>query len=118
MVGSGGMLTSKSSSSGDRPRRAPSIDNNLAHAPLDDIRRQVVRFINKEDGTTRTVNVASCSSGVEVLERVLKKFGKWGVGMSTDTESEEDGDRLEVDGWGVYAETDPDPDGEFNLKLR
>lgn len=111
VVGSGGMPTSKSSSSGDRPRKAPSADN-TAPVPLEDIRRQVVRFINKEDGTTRTVNVASCSSGVEVLERVLKKFGKWGIGMSTDTESDEDGDRLEVDGWGVYADNDPDPEGE------
>ena len=110
VVGSGGMIASKSSSSGERQRRAPSESN--SQVPLEDIRRQVVRFINKEDGTTRTVNVASCSSGVEVLERVLKKFGKWNIGMSTDTESDEDGDRLEVDGWGVYAESDPDPEGE------
>jgi mitogen-activated protein kinase kinase kinase len=72
-----------------------------------------VRFINIEDGTTRTVNVAACTSGVEVLERVLKKFGKWNTGtsVSTDGESDEDGDRLEVDGWGVYAESDPESNG-------
>lgn len=71
-----------------------------------------MKFINSEDGTTRTVNVSSCTSGVEVLERVLKKFGKWGTGatVSTDTESDEDGDRLEVDGWGVYEEPEPDDD--------
>jgi len=80
---------------------------------LEDIRRQVVKFTNIEDRTTRTVNVAACSSGVEVLERVLKKFGKWntGINVSTDGESDEDGDKLEVDGWGVYAESDPDVDG-------
>ncbi len=114
VFGSGGMITSKSSSSGERPRKAPS--DNMPQVPLEDIRRQVVRFLNKEDGTTRTVNVASCVSGVEVLERVLKKFGKWGIGMSTDTESDEDGDRLEVAGWGVYAESNPDPEGESVMR--
>ena len=73
---------------------------------LEDLRKQLVKFINSEDGTTRTVNVSSCSSGVEVLERALKKFGKWGTGTAatTDTESDEDGDQLEIDGWGVYEE--------------
>jgi mitogen-activated protein kinase kinase kinase len=92
----------------------PRARKDQSQLPLEDIRRQVVKFINKDDGTTRTVNVASCSSGVEVLERVLKKFGKWNTGasVSTDGESDEDGDKLEVDGWGVYAESDPDEDGK------
>jgi mitogen-activated protein kinase kinase kinase len=77
---------------------------------LEDLRKQLVKFINSEDGTTRTVNVSSCSSGVEVLERVLKKFGKWGTGtaVTTDTESDEDGDQLEIDGWGVYEDIEND----------
>ncbi|WRT65025.1 uncharacterized protein IL334_001966 [Kwoniella shivajii] len=87
--------------------------NNSRGAPsLDDLRRQLVKFVNAEDGTMRTVNVMHASSGVEVLERALKKFGKWGTGVHvhTDTESDEDGERLEVDGWGVYADSDPDND--------
>lgn len=64
-----------------------------------------MKFINSEDGTSRTVNVTNCVSGVEVLELVLKKFGKWNTGnVNTDTESDEEGERLEVDGWGVYRE--------------
>ena len=112
VVGSGGMANAKSSSSDSRSRK-DAVLAPQSQLPLDDIRRQVVKFINKEDGTSRTVNVASCTSGVEVLERVLKKFGKWNTGtsVSTDGESDEDGDRLEVDGWGVYAESDPDDDG-------
>lgn len=96
------------------PKQDPRVRKDQSQLPLEDIRRQVVKFINKDDGTTRTVNVASCSSGVEVLERVLKKFGKWNTGasVSTDGESDEDGDKLEVDGWGVYAESDPDEDGK------
>jgi mitogen-activated protein kinase kinase kinase len=75
----------------------------------------LVKFINSEDGTTRTVNVSSCSSGVEVLERVLKKFGKWGTGtaVTTDTESDEDGDQLEIDGWGVYEDLEPNDESEY-----
>ena len=118
VVGSAGMLTGKTSSTDSRTRK-DTVTNplNQSQLALEDIRRQVVKFINKEDGTTRTVNVASCSSGVEVLERVLKKFGKWNTGtsVSTDGDSDEDGDRLEVDGWGVYAESDPDDDGECGI---
>lgn len=80
---------------------------------LEDLRRQLVKFVNAEDGTMKTVNVSSCVSGVEVLERVLKKFGKWNPALvGTDTESDEDGERLEVDGWGVYDD-EADLDGEW-----
>ncbi|WWC87226.1 uncharacterized protein L201_002114 [Kwoniella dendrophila CBS 6074] len=89
-----------------------SSSNSRGAPSLDDLRRQLVKFVNAEDGTMRTVNVMHVTSGVEVLERALKKFGKWGTGthVHTDTESDEDGERLEVDGWGVYAESDPDND--------
>ncbi|WWC59189.1 uncharacterized protein I303_101738 [Kwoniella dejecticola CBS 10117] len=91
-----------------------SSSNSKIAPSLDDLRRQLVKFVNSEDGTMRTVNVMHVTSGVEVLERALKKFGKWGTGthVSTDTESDEDGERLEVDGWGVYAESDPDNDSK------
>jgi mitogen-activated protein kinase kinase kinase len=52
---------------------------------------------------------------VEVLERVLKKFGKWNTGnVNTDGESDEEGERLEVDGWGVYTD-DADVHGKCSL---
>ena len=101
----------KNSLSDSRHRKDASASH--AQLPLEDIRRQVVKFINHEDGSTRTVNVSECTSGVEVLERVLKKFGKWHTmnNHSTDGESDDEGDRLEVDGWGIYAESDPEDDG-------
>jgi len=118
VVGSGSML-SRSSSSAEGARRMGSQDGSFSSTsqtplPLNDIRRQVFKFINHEDGTIRSVNVGNVSSGVEVLERVLKKFGKWNVGadMISETDSDEDGDRLEVDGWGLYSATDPGDDGE------
>jgi mitogen-activated protein kinase kinase kinase len=47
-----------------------------------------------------------------VLERVLKKFGKWNTGnVSSEGESDEEGERLEVDGWGVYTD-----DADHNCK--
>lgn len=112
VVGSSGMLTSKSSASDTRSRKETPLQSQL---PLEDIRRQVVKFINYEDGSTRSVNVSALTSGVEVLERALKKFGKWNTGasVSTDGESDEDGDRLEVDGWGVYADSEPEPNGMY-----
>ncbi|WVQ75733.1 hypothetical protein IAR50_005363 [Cryptococcus sp. DSM 104548] len=91
---------------------------------LDDLRRQLVKFVNVEDGTIRTVNVVQVASGVEILERALKKFGKWGTGKATykgrDTESDDEHEgHLEIDGWGVYVESNPDerakPLSEHNL---
>lgn len=102
-------------------RLPPRKDSATSVAPisLEDLRRQLVKFVNAEDGTMKTVNVSSCVSGVEVLERVLKKFNKWHTGsVSTDTESDEDGERLEVDGWGVYTDDlDPDVGGEYPRPL-
>jgi mitogen-activated protein kinase kinase kinase len=112
MVGTGGSVpihrsasTTINSPHGSTGRRDTS-GSGSGTLSLEDLRKQLVKFINSEDGTTRTVNVSSCTSGVEVLERALKKFGKWGTGTAatTDTESDEDGDQLEIDGWGVYEE--------------
>lgn len=76
---------------------------------MDDLRRQLVKFVNAEDGTTRTVNVMKTTSGVEVLERALRKFGKTGTGRALllDDESHNGGKHegpLCIDGWGVFAE--------------
>nr|ODN98849.1 STE/STE11 protein kinase [Cryptococcus depauperatus CBS 7855] len=82
---------------------------------LEDLRRQLVKFVSGEDGTIRTVNVSQVTTGVEILERALKKFGKWGTGMQAnlDTESEDGSDAsLEIDGWGVYVESNPSDDAK------
>jgi mitogen-activated protein kinase kinase kinase len=57
-----------------------------------------------DEGLASTIDVATCAGGVEVLEKVLKKFGKSGS-RSVDTDGgyvqmEEGG--LSIDGWGVY----------------
>lgn len=76
---------------------------------LDDLRRKLVKFVNAEDGTTRTVNVMKATSGAEVLERALRKFGKTGTGSAPFLDEENhNGGKYEgslcIDGWGVFAE--------------
>ncbi|KAJ7111551.1 ste11-like protein [Mycena crocata] len=73
---------------------------------LEDLRRKVVRFLLPEEGLTFTINVASCAGGIEVLEKVLKKFGKGGnrsAGWEPDVRETDEGG-LSVDGWGIYLD--------------
>ncbi|KAF5380998.1 hypothetical protein D9615_003985 [Tricholomella constricta] len=73
--------------------------------PLETLRRKLVKFILPDEGLSSTIDVATCAGGVEVMEKVLKKFGK-GASRSTDADtgeyiqSEEGG--LSIDGWAVY----------------
>jgi mitogen-activated protein kinase kinase kinase len=67
-----------------------------------------VKFLLPEEGLSSTIDVATCAGGVEVLEKVLKKFGKGG---SRSTDLDEGGDHvqteeggLSIDGWGVYLD--------------
>ncbi|KAJ7452387.1 ste11-like protein [Mycena galericulata] len=73
---------------------------------LDDLRRKLFRFLLPEDGLTFTVDIGSCVGGIEVLEKVLKKFGKGGNRLpSTEPDAQitsEGG--LSVEGWGVYLD--------------
>ncbi|KAG5727994.1 Protein kinase byr2 [Termitomyces sp. T112] len=72
--------------------------------PLETLRRKLVKFVLPDEGLTSTIDAATCAGGVEVLEKVLKKFGKGGL-RSTDSDSDylpiEDGG-LSIDGWAVY----------------
>lgn len=93
--------------------RGPFHSNNASgsgQAPptLDEIRRKLVKFVLPAEGLTYTIDVATCGGGIEVLEKVLKKFGKGGSKAV-------DGDAplehavtprggLTVDGWGVYLD--------------
>lgn len=84
---------------------------------LEDVRRKCVKFILADDGSSRVVNLESCEGGMEVMEKALKKFGKWkGIAAGTGSESEGEVDEttsLKVDGWGVFmSESDDEDRGE------
>jgi mitogen-activated protein kinase kinase kinase len=72
-----------------------------------------------DEGHSATINVEDCAGGVEVLEKVLKKFGKFGARSAEseglDRVGTSDGG-LSVDGWSVFLdwgiETSP---GMFSL---
>ena len=74
---------------------------------LVDLRRKLVKFMLGDEGHSATINVEDCTGGVEVLEKVLKKFGK----LSAKNAEAEGPDRvgtsdggLSVDGWCVYLD--------------
>jgi len=73
------------------------------------LRRKLVKFVLPDEGLSFTIDVASCTGGVEVLEKVLKKFGKGNsrVDGNTDVSHTEEGG-LMVDGWGVYMDMGQD----------
>lgn len=55
-----------------------------------------------------TIDVATCTGGVKILEKVLRKFGK-GASRGTDSDGnmdqvQSDENGLSVDGWGVYLD--------------
>lgn len=82
----------------------PTSSNNNQYS-LDDLRRKIVKFILPDEGLSFTIDAASCTGGVEVLEKVLKKFGKGSLrsdGNMDVSQTEEGG--LMVDGWGVFMD--------------
>ncbi|KAJ4469388.1 hypothetical protein C8J55DRAFT_564466 [Lentinula edodes] len=96
---------------GNRPFN-PSTPSHSNAPSLEDLRRKLVKFYLPDEGLTYTIDVDTCVGGVEILEKVLKKFGKGGgrgIGADADAEgtldhvTTEDGG-LSVDGWGVYLE--------------
>jgi mitogen-activated protein kinase kinase kinase len=61
-----------------------------------------------DEGLTYTIDAVTCTGGVEVLEKVLKKFGK-GASRATDGDAPLEyaitpQGGLTVDGWGVYLD--------------
>ncbi|TFK76404.1 Pkinase-domain-containing protein [Pluteus cervinus] len=76
-----------------------------ANAPsLDDLRRKLVKFLLPDNNLTYTIDVASCTSGAEILEKVLKKIGTGGLRGEIDSTEQvmSDDHGLSIDGWGVY----------------
>lgn len=108
---------------GRGPFGRPTTPSHSAAPSLDDLRRKLVKFFLADDGHSVTINVADCAGGYEVLEKVLKKFGKLG-GRGSDAESMaghagmEDGG-LSFDGWGVYLDwgQDDGPGSWFHSPL-
>jgi mitogen-activated protein kinase kinase kinase len=64
-----------------------------------------------------TVSIAECQDGVEILEKVLRKFGKLGSEGRFEADESVDGDDgLSIDGWGVFlAGAGEEGPGEFRL---
>lgn len=79
---------------------------------LEDLKYKIVKFINPEDGNTRVVDVTDCGGGWEIMEKVLRKFGKWreggsgarGLSVADDSDDDEGKGAVVLDGWGVYLE--------------
>jgi mitogen-activated protein kinase kinase kinase len=90
--------------------RGPFNPTNSAHNTpysLSDLRRKLVKFVLPDEGLSFTIDVATCNGGVEVLERVLKKFDKGSLRSDGNLDvSQTDDGGLTVDGWGVFMEMD------------
>ncbi|EKM82649.1 hypothetical protein AGABI1DRAFT_68456 [Agaricus bisporus var. burnettii JB137-S8] len=74
----------------------------------EEIRRKLIKFVLPDEGLTYTIDAVTCTGGVEVLEKVLKKFGK-GVSRAADGDTSLEyaitpQGGLTVDGWGVYLD--------------
>ena len=82
---------------------------------LEDVKRKLVKFILAEDETSRTIGVEACQNGFEVLEKALRKFGKWrglarggATGLSESESETDETSCLDVDGWGVFLQRNDD----------
>lgn len=97
-------------SGGSNPYRGPFYNNNgRPSTPLQQVtspdgsRRKLVKFLLPEEGRSCTIDVVDCPGGVEVLEKVLKKFNKpRGQGDDMDYVQTTPEGGLSVDGWAVY----------------
>lgn len=88
---------------GRGPFKGSPASSHTAAPSLDVLRGMLVKFVLPEEGHSRKINVADCAGGIEVLEKVLKKFGKARAEGSMAYVETEDGG-LTVDGWGVYLD--------------
>ncbi|KAF8798060.1 Pkinase-domain-containing protein [Phlegmacium glaucopus] len=76
---------------------------------LSDLRRKLIKFVLPDEGLSFTIDVATCNGGVEVLERVLKKFDKGSLKSDGNLDvSQTDDGGLTVDGWGVFMDIGQD----------
>ena len=88
---------------------------------LDDLRRKLVKFILPDEGRSCVVDVADCAGGIEVMEKVLRKFDKVAARRKDDAPNimnriETDDGGLSVDGWCAYLESEDQCDnGMYRL---
>ncbi|CAK5277694.1 unnamed protein product [Mycena citricolor] len=85
-------------------QRNPATPSSSSSLSLDDLRRKLVRFLYPDDGRQLTVDVGSCVNGIEVLERVLKKFSKSRPAGEPVDVRQTPGGGLSVDGWGIFLD--------------
>ena len=97
---------------------SPSLSHSSLAVPLETLRRKLVKFVLLPDeglSSTITIDVATCAGGVEILEKVLKKFGKGGPRGADEVadhiQLEEGG--LSIDGWGVHLGDGPGISSSF-----
>ncbi|KAF8550286.1 Pkinase-domain-containing protein [Imleria badia] len=88
---------------------------------LDDLRRKLVKFILPDEGRSCVVDVADCAGGIEVMEKVLRKFDKVAARRKDDTTTnimnriETDDGGLSADGWCVFLDSDDQCDNGKSL---
>ncbi|TFK55044.1 Pkinase-domain-containing protein [Heliocybe sulcata] len=93
---------------GRGPFGRPHTPSHTTAPSLDDLRRKLVKFTLADENISRTVDVSDCAGGVEVLEKVLRKFGKLGSkkldqdSLMELVESVDGG--LVLDGWAVFLD--------------
>jgi mitogen-activated protein kinase kinase kinase len=107
-----------STSSSPSPSSQPHTNLRVGHSPshhnapsLGDLRWKLVKFILPDEESSFTIDVTSCANGIEVLEKVLRKFGKSSRNPDRHTEQMQTEGGLTIDGWGVYLETGDDTPG-------
>ncbi|KIY70933.1 Pkinase-domain-containing protein [Cylindrobasidium torrendii FP15055 ss-10] len=101
----------------DKTPPTPSSQAANLNPSLDVLRRKLVKIALPDEGLIYTIDVDNCAGGVEILEKVLKKFGKGGLrshDIDGDNVHTEDGG-LSVDGWGMYLEDGSGPLDEATL---
>ncbi len=110
---------SKDSTNGHGVSRGPSNRPNTPSSsapnpriPLAELKRRCVKFILADDGHSRVVDVEDCQTGVDVVEKVLRKMNKSVGGQPAVTQTE--GGGLVVDGWSICLDA---PGGTASREL-
>ncbi|KAF9242128.1 Pkinase-domain-containing protein [Melanogaster broomeanus] len=91
--------------------RGPSnLPSNNTALLLDDHHRKLIKFILPEEGRSCVVDVTDCAGGIQVMDKVLRKFDKMSTrghgATNIMNRIETDDGGLCVDGWCVYLEWD------------
>ena len=93
--------------------RSPLSHPSHSHTSSTDERHRLVKFILPEEGRSYVIDVADCTGGIEVMEKVLRKPNvsarkNDSISLANRVETEDGG--LCIDGWCVYIEWDDQRD--------